>query len=80
LLQEIWDRTDWPQSRFYDSQTVNESAPRQSTEDGWAIVEASDIVPDIRASGENLQVVFTIGGVAIGRVNVPVKGARVRAH
>jgi hypothetical protein len=80
LLQEIWGRTDWPQSRFYGSQTVYESAPRQSTEDGWAIVEASDIVPDIRASGENLQVVFTIGGVAIGRVNVPVKGARVRAH
>jgi peptidoglycan/xylan/chitin deacetylase (PgdA/CDA1 family)/GT2 family glycosyltransferase len=80
LLQEIWGRTDWPQSHFYDSQAVNESAPRQSTEDGWVTVEASDSVPDIRASEENLQVVFTVGGVAIGRVNVPVKRVRLRAH
>ena len=80
LLQEIWGRPDWPDSRFYDSQAVEESARRQSTRSEWVTIEVSDRIPELEVSGDTLHTIFTVGGVAIGRVTVPVTGVSVGAH
>jgi peptidoglycan/xylan/chitin deacetylase (PgdA/CDA1 family)/SAM-dependent methyltransferase len=80
FLQEIWGHPDWPASHFYDGEAFGEAGPRRSVSDGWATVEISQIMPELKVAGENLQTVFTVGGTAIGAVTIPVTGATVSPH
>jgi peptidoglycan/xylan/chitin deacetylase (PgdA/CDA1 family) len=80
FLQEIWGYPYWPASRFYDGTAFRDSAPRQSVTDGWATVEVSDTVPDLKAAGDEISVAFTVGGIAIGAVSLPVTRGIVRAR
>jgi peptidoglycan/xylan/chitin deacetylase (PgdA/CDA1 family) len=80
FLQEIWGRPEWPNEVFYDSQAVEEAAPYRRVDDGWLVIEVSQDLPDIEFAGQSLDVVLTVGGVALGVVSVPVKENIVRAH
>jgi peptidoglycan/xylan/chitin deacetylase (PgdA/CDA1 family) len=80
FLQEIWARPDWPNERFYDPQTPEEAAAQRCAADGWFTVEVSADLPDLEVSGQELDVVLTVGGVALGVVTVPVEQNNVRAQ
>src|SRR5215210_6247830 len=80
FLQEIWGYPDWPASRFYDSTAFRDPAPRQSVTDGWTTVEVSDTVPELKAAGDEIRVAFTVGGIAMGAVTIPVTRGIVSAH
>jgi peptidoglycan/xylan/chitin deacetylase (PgdA/CDA1 family) len=79
-LQEIWARPDWPNERFYDPQSPEEAAAQRCAADGWFTVEVSADLPDLEVCGHELDVVLTVGGVALGVVTVPVEQNIVRAQ
>jgi len=80
FLQEIWARPDWPNERFYDPQASEEAAAQRCAADDWFTVEVSADLPDLEVSGHELDVVLTVGGVALGVVTVPVEQNIVRAQ
>ncbi len=71
FLQELWGRPDWPQARFYEAQTEG-PLTRRSNNGGWLTIDVSEDIPDLEVSSQELHVVLTIGGSAIGVVTVPV--------
>src|SRR5262249_6081126 len=80
FLQEIWGRPDWPNARFYDPRQEQGAAPRRQVSDGWLVVEVSQEIPDVETAAPVLNVVLTVGGVAIGVVPVPVQDQCVSAQ
>jgi peptidoglycan/xylan/chitin deacetylase (PgdA/CDA1 family) len=80
FLQEIWGCPDWPRERFDDPQPVGEVAPSRRVENGWLLVEVSEDLPDVDVSDGRLDLVVTVGGVALGLVTLPVNGGRVIAQ
>jgi len=79
MLQEVWGRPDWPDSRFYSPLPEKEEASRRSSEDGWFLAEVSEDLPDVETSRPELDVVLAVGGVALGIATVPVDGNKVSA-
>ncbi|MBE7443834.1 MAG: hypothetical protein HS132_00600 [Planctomycetia bacterium] len=45
----------------------------------WLIIEVSEDIHDIRVSGQEINILLTVGGVALGAVTIPVKGNIIRA-
>jgi peptidoglycan/xylan/chitin deacetylase (PgdA/CDA1 family)/trans-aconitate methyltransferase len=80
FLQELWGCPEWPASSFYDGNGFRASEPLQSVADGWATIEVSDTLPALKVAGEEIRTVFTVGGIAIGAVTIPVTRAIVSAH
>lgn len=80
FLQEIWGKPAWPRERFYDPQAPEEATTRYRAANNWPAVEVSRDLPDLQVSGRKLDVVLTVGGVALGVVTVPVKRNTVRAQ
>jgi glycosyltransferase involved in cell wall biosynthesis/peptidoglycan/xylan/chitin deacetylase (PgdA/CDA1 family) len=80
FLQEIWGHPDWPSSYFYDPGIREQVATQCCADNGWFIVEVSKDLPDVEVSGQELNVVLMVGGVALGVVNIPAKQGFVRAH
>lgn len=78
FLQELWGRPDWPQARFYEPQPETSSTPR-CVNSGWLTVEVSEDVSEVAVCGQELHVVMTVGGSAIGVVTVPVTENTVKA-
>jgi peptidoglycan/xylan/chitin deacetylase (PgdA/CDA1 family)/SAM-dependent methyltransferase len=80
FLQEIWGRPDWPSSRFYDPQSIDEPAPTRQVEDGQLTVEISEELPNVETTCAELEVILAVGGAAIGSVIIPVKNNRATAQ
>jgi hypothetical protein len=81
FLQEVWARPDWPSARFYDSQQrEQEVAPRRQIDQGWVVVEVSQEVLDVATTAPVLNVVLTVGEVALGVVPLPVTNHFVSAQ
>lgn len=82
FLQEVWGRPDWPEGRFYDSPDTHEPAPRRRVSRRWISIEVSAPLPDLEGTGPEVDVALTVGGVALGRVTVPVpiRSAELRAR
>jgi peptidoglycan/xylan/chitin deacetylase (PgdA/CDA1 family) len=80
FLQEVWARPDWPNERFYDPQAPGEVAARCCAADGWFTVEVSEDLPDLEVCGHELDVLLTVGGVALGVVTIPVKPNIIHAQ
>jgi peptidoglycan/xylan/chitin deacetylase (PgdA/CDA1 family)/SAM-dependent methyltransferase/GT2 family glycosyltransferase len=82
LLQELWNRPDWPAERFYveEAEVRDEERVTRDAVDGWVVVEASDEPFDVEAEGP-LDAVLTVGGAAVGstRLPGPPAGGTVRA-
>jgi peptidoglycan/xylan/chitin deacetylase (PgdA/CDA1 family)/SAM-dependent methyltransferase len=73
FLQEIWGRPDWPQTRFYDAQAGERAATRLRIDDGWLTVEISEELPEVEVACRELDVMLTVGGVALGVVTIRAK-------
>ncbi|MBD2069390.1 glycosyltransferase [Leptolyngbya sp. FACHB-671] len=80
FLQEIWARPDLPEASFYDPQAPEEASTKCCLSDGWLTLEVSGTLSDVKVAGQQLDVVLTVGGVAIGVVPVPVKDDVVRSQ
>ena len=78
FLQELWGRPDWPQARFYEPHPET-SSTRRCNNSGWLTVDVTEDVPDLEVSSQELHVVLTVGGSAIGVVTVPVTENTVNA-
>jgi peptidoglycan/xylan/chitin deacetylase (PgdA/CDA1 family)/2-polyprenyl-3-methyl-5-hydroxy-6-metoxy-1,4-benzoquinol methylase len=78
FLQELWGRPDWPQARFYEPHPET-SSTRRCNNGGWLTVDVTEDVPDLEVSSQELHVVLTVGGSAIGVVTVPVTENTVNA-
>jgi len=81
FLQEIWGHSDWPQERFYDPDYI-ECKPGllRGVDNSLIPIDVSEEIPDMEVSQEQLDIVMTVGGVAIGTVTIPVKQCVVRAQ
>jgi peptidoglycan/xylan/chitin deacetylase (PgdA/CDA1 family)/SAM-dependent methyltransferase len=51
-----------------------------SVDDGWLVVEVSEEIPSIELLGRSVEVLLTVGGVALGTVIVPVQENRLSAQ
>jgi peptidoglycan/xylan/chitin deacetylase (PgdA/CDA1 family)/SAM-dependent methyltransferase len=80
FLQEVWGHPDWPLDRFYDPGFAEEKTPLHLAENGWLTIEVSGNIPDIEFQGQELNIVLTVGGVAIGVIAIPVRQNILRAH
>lgn len=78
FLQELWGRPDWPQTRFYEPHP-EPSSMRRCNDNGWLRIDVSEEIPDLEVASQELHVVLTVGGSAIGVVTVPVTGDTVNA-
>lgn len=78
FLQELWGRPDWPQARFYEPQREGPST-RRCDNGGWCTIDVIEDIPDLEVFSQELHVVLTVGGSAIGVVTVPVTENTVNA-
>jgi peptidoglycan/xylan/chitin deacetylase (PgdA/CDA1 family)/SAM-dependent methyltransferase len=54
--------------------------PRHRLDQDWMTVEVSDQLPDLESAGPLLDVLLTVGGVALGIATLPVEHKFVGAH
>ncbi|MEM9926538.1 MAG: glycosyltransferase [Cyanobacteria bacterium P01_D01_bin.50] len=81
FLQQIWGRENWTLEQFYNPETVEEaSSYKKNSKDGSLRVEVSEELPDVETKFPELDVLLTVGGVAIGCVSVPVEENFVSAQ
>lgn len=80
FLQEIWGRPDWSNEHFYDPEVVEETLMPKRIDDGCLALEVSEELPDIEVAVPKLNVVMTVGGVAIESVTIPVEQNLVTAQ
>ena len=81
FLQQIWGRENWTLEQFYNPETLEEaSSYKKISEDGSLTVEVSSELPDVETNLPELDVLLTVGGVAIGCVSVPVEENFVSAQ
>ncbi|MEG5059416.1 sulfotransferase [Microcoleus sp. A2-C5] len=79
FLQEIWNRPHWLETNFYNPETADETVT--ITLDGDLIaVEVSAELPNIKVELSEIDVLVTVGGVAIGIVTVAVENNFVSAQ
>ena len=79
FLQEIWNRPHWVEANFYNPETVDE-AQTISLEKDLIAVEVSAELPHIKVELAEIDVLVTVGGVAIAIVTVAVENNFVSAQ
>lgn len=84
FLQEFWGCKDWPQSAFYDAQ-YSKSGPEtplaitHSTGE-WISIDAGDQIPDILSDEQEVNVLFSVGGVPLAVETLSTTGGRIRSQ
>jgi peptidoglycan/xylan/chitin deacetylase (PgdA/CDA1 family) len=76
LMRGLWDRSSRLQAHFPTSRMP----PRRRIDEDWLAVEVSDHLPDVEAAGRRLDILLTVGGVALGVATLPVERTFVPAH
>jgi peptidoglycan/xylan/chitin deacetylase (PgdA/CDA1 family) len=79
FLQEIWNRPQWLETHFYNPETADEAVTITLNEDLIA-VEVSDELSNIKVELSEIDVLVTVGGVAIGIVTVAADNNFVSAQ
>lgn len=80
FLQELWGRPDWTQEVFSDQQATEPETSKRWVTGDRLVVEISDELFDVEVSGNSLEVVVTVGGVAIGGFPMTVQPGVIRAQ
>jgi peptidoglycan/xylan/chitin deacetylase (PgdA/CDA1 family)/SAM-dependent methyltransferase len=80
FLQELWGYPDWSGDRFYDLDWKVETTSQQHSDDEWLVVEMSEPLPDVTTTEPNLDILITVGGVAIGTITIPAQQNVVTAQ
>ncbi|MEG4342337.1 sulfotransferase [Microcoleus sp. A003_D6] len=79
FLQDIWNRPNWLEAYFYNSETADE-APTISLYRDFIAVEVSDELSNIKVELSEIDVLVKVGGVAVGIVTVSVEDSFVSAQ
>ncbi len=80
FLQEVWGKPDWPKDSFYDQNIKNGSGETLIADNGWLVVEVSQSLPNVKVTGQELNVLFTVGGVSIGVVTISDRNRTIHAQ
>jgi peptidoglycan/xylan/chitin deacetylase (PgdA/CDA1 family)/2-polyprenyl-3-methyl-5-hydroxy-6-metoxy-1,4-benzoquinol methylase len=80
FLQELWGRSEWSSQQFYDPQLVDNTPLQKQADEGWIVIEVSEDLPNVKVTTAQLQVVLTVGGAALGVINIPVKQKLITAQ
>ncbi|MEH2178719.1 trifunctional glycosyltransferase/class I SAM-dependent methyltransferase/polysaccharide deacetylase [Nostoc sp.] len=80
FLQEIWGYPDWSQNVFYEQEAVQKETTKRLVVNNYLVVEVSDELVDLEVSSNFLNIVVTVGGVAIGAFIMPVQSSIVSAQ
>lgn len=80
FLQEIWARPDWPEDYFYDPKMVETSAIHCRHSERSITVEVSEDLPDIFVAGQQLDILFTVGGISLGKITLAANYSTVLAQ
>ena len=80
FLQELWNRPDWSNEKFYDSQYVEPPSPCPYFADRQFNAEVSDTLLDVVTNQRKLEVTLAVGGAKLGCVIVSARQNRVRAQ
>jgi peptidoglycan/xylan/chitin deacetylase (PgdA/CDA1 family) len=79
FLQSIWNRPNWLEAYFYNPETADESFTINLDQDLIA-VEVSAELPNIKVELSEIDVLITVGGVAIGIITIIVENNFVSAQ
>lgn len=80
FLRELWNRPNWSSSELYDPMLQEGAVQRIHVTDPWCAIEVSAELPEIETKHPSLQVVITVGGLAIGSIEVPVEQNLISAQ
>ncbi len=80
FLQEVWAQRDRPLAWFYDAAIEEKAERTEQVENDWLQIEVSEPLPDLMSDYSLLQVLVTVGGVAIGVVPITSQEGMVTAH
>ena len=80
FLQQLWNRPGWQNNDFYDETIVEENNQLMSIETDTISIEISDSLPDVSLSASHLNCHFTVGGLPVGSVTLPVENNTVSAQ
>ncbi|OUL28411.1 glycosyl transferase family 2 [Nostoc sp. T09] len=79
FLQQLWGLPDWPSERFYDSEFAAATTTKK-VNSAFVVVEVSEELADLEVALPELDVMITVGGVALGVVTIPVKNNLVTSQ
>ncbi len=88
FLQEIWGRPEWPDAHFYDPAAGAGQEHNNSQEawrelhhqNGWITVDVVSELPNLIVGEREIDVVFTVGGTALGVATISPERGRVTAQ
>jgi peptidoglycan/xylan/chitin deacetylase (PgdA/CDA1 family) len=80
FLQELFDKPQWPADKFYSLDGDPGDTAICTDDDGWIRAELSGDIPSVQTTREELHVVPTIGGVALGAFAMPCNARLVTSQ
>ncbi|MEP0918316.1 glycosyltransferase family 2 protein [Leptolyngbya sp. DQ-M1] len=80
FLRELWNRPNWSSRQLYDPLLQEASTKRIHVTEPCYILEVSAELPEIETTHSALEIVITIGGMAIGAFTVPVEQNLISAQ
>lgn len=79
FLQDIWGQAEWSLENFYNPELF-EAAIAEHIDTKLLTIEVSEPLKNLQVSLPEIDVLLTVGGVAIGIVTVPVKENSISAQ
>ena len=76
IMHRIWNGSSRLRAHFRPPGMM----PQCCVDDGWLAVEVSDNLPDVEVAGRQLDILLTVGGVALGVVSLPIERKLVRSQ
>ncbi|MGH8065290.1 MAG: glycosyltransferase [Candidatus Entotheonellia bacterium] len=76
FMHRIWNGSSRLRARF----RTPGMTPRCRVDDGWLVVEVSDNLRDVEVAGRQLDILLTVGGVALGVVPLSIERKLVRSQ
>jgi hypothetical protein len=77
--QQLWGRPDWAAGHDHDSEARDKLAPAKRVNSDRLMVEVSDELLDISIKFPEVNIGFTVGGVPLGVVTIPVRNKLLKA-
>jgi peptidoglycan/xylan/chitin deacetylase (PgdA/CDA1 family)/GT2 family glycosyltransferase/SAM-dependent methyltransferase len=81
FLQQLWGKPDWKLGDFYDSEIPEEASTVKYLGDSPKLaIEVSEELYDVSVNVAELNVMVTVGGVAVGAISLPVRDNFITAR
>ncbi len=80
FLQQLWERPNWPMDRFYDADYHEDKDTLMLNAEDLSRIEISEEVPSIKMVASGLDVIITVGGMAVGTVHLQAQNNVISAQ